>query len=90
MFIDLKYQDTTEFLAVDAIALVEKTPEDDFPYAVLLKTGHIKKLSQDLYDQIYAVLHKPSEPSPPVGEPLREIVNGALLQDFIKTKGRKD
>jgi hypothetical protein len=56
MFINLKYQDTTEFLAVDAIALVEKTPEADFPYAVLLKTGHIKKLSQHLYDQIYDAL----------------------------------
>lgn len=84
MFIDLKYQDTTEFLAIDAIALVEKTPEDDFPYAVLLKTGHIKKLSQHLYDQIYAVLHKPSETSPPLGESLREIVGNALEN----TKGR--
>ena len=36
------------------------------------------------------LLHKPSDPPPPVGEPLREIVNGALLQDFIKTKGRMD
>jgi len=86
MIINLYYQDTTEFLAVDAIALVEKTPEDDFPYALLLKTGHIKKLSQDLYDQIYAVLHKPYEPMPPVGEPLREIVGEALEN----TKGRTD
>jgi hypothetical protein len=84
IFIDLKYQDTTEFLAIDAIALVEKTHEDDFPYQVLLKTGHIKKLSQHLYDQIYAVLHKPCDPSPPVGEPLREIVGNALEN----TKGR--
>jgi hypothetical protein len=84
MFIELVYNDTTEFLAIDAIALVEKTPEADFPYAVLLKTGHIKKLSQHLYDQIYAVLHKPSEPMPPVGEPLREIVENALEN----TKGR--
>jgi hypothetical protein len=88
MFVELVYNDTTEFLAVDAIALVEKTPEDDFPYAVLLKTGHIKKLSQDLYDQIYAVLHTPSDPSPPVGEPLREIV-GEAFQEFMNTKGRK-
>ena len=77
MFIELVYNDTTEFLAIDAIALVEKTPEGDFPYAVLLKTGHIKQLSQRLYDQIYAVLHKPSKPSPLVGEPLREIVGDA-------------
>jgi hypothetical protein len=77
MFIELVYNDTTEFLAIDAIALVEKTPEGDFPYGVVLKTGHIKKLSQKLYDQIYVVLHKPSEPSPPVGEPLREIVGEA-------------
>jgi hypothetical protein len=86
MFIDLKYQDTTEFLAIDAIALVEKTPEDDFPYAVLLKTGHIKKLSQHLYDQIYAVLHNPIDPSPPVREPFR--MAGEALQEFINTKGR--
>ena len=78
MFIELVYNDTTEFLAIDAIALVEKTPEGDFPYAVLLKTGHIKKITQRLYDQFYAVLHKPSEPMPPVGEPLREIVGEAL------------
>ena len=56
---------------------VEKTPEGDFPYAVVLKTGHIKQLSQRLYEQVYAVLHKPSELSPPVGEPLREIVGEA-------------
>lgn len=61
MLIELVYGDTTEFLAIDAIALVEKTPEDDFPYAVVLKTGHIKQLSQRLYEQVYAVLHKPSE-----------------------------
>ena len=61
MFIELVYNDTTEFLAIDSIALVEKTPEGDFPYGVVLKTGHIKKISQRLYDQIYAVLHKPSE-----------------------------
>lgn len=89
MFIELVYNDTTEFLAIDAIALVEKTPEGDFPYAVLLKTGDCKKISQKLYDQIYAVLHKPSEPSPPVGEPLREIV-GDAFQDFMNTKGRTD
>ena len=77
MIIELVYNDTTEFLAIDAIALVEKTGEDDFPYAVLLKTGHIKQLSQRFYDQIYAVLHKPTEPSLPVGEPLREIVGEA-------------
>lgn len=59
--IELVYGDTTEFLSVDFIALVEKTGEDDFPYGVLLKTGHYKKISQRLYDQIYAVLHKPSE-----------------------------
>jgi hypothetical protein len=56
MFINLKYQETIEFLAIDAIALVEKTHEDDFPYQVLLKTGHIKKLSKHLYDQIYDAL----------------------------------
>lgn len=77
MLIELVYNDTTEFLAIDAIALMEKTGEDDFPYGVLLKTGHYKKISQKLYDQIYAVLHKPSEHSPPVGEPLREIVGEA-------------
>ena len=77
MLIELVYNYTTEFLAIDSIALLERTPEGDFPYAVLLKTGHIKQLSQKLYDQIYAVLHKPSEPSPPVGEPLREIVSEA-------------
>ena len=91
MFIELVYGDTTEFIAVDQIALVEATPndEDGFPYLVLLKTGHVKKISQRLYDQIYAVLHKPSEPSPPVGEPLREIVGGAF-QEFMNTKGRWD
>lgn len=83
MIIELVYGDTTEFLSVDSIALVEKTPEDDFPYAVVLKTGHIKKISQKLYDQIYAVLHKTSEPSPPVKA-------GGALQEFINTKGRTD
>ena len=67
MFITLKYKDITEFIAIDSIALVEATPndEEEFPYAVLLKTGHVKKLSQRLYNQIYAAL-SPSEPMPPV------------------------
>ena len=61
MFIELVYNNTTEFVAVDSIALVEATPndEDGFPYLLLLKTGHMKKISQRLYDQIYAVLHQP-------------------------------
>ena len=61
MFIELVYNDTTEFVAVDSIALVEATPndEDGFPYLLLLKTGHMKKISHRLYDQIYAVLHQP-------------------------------
>lgn len=34
------------------------------------------------------LLYKPSDPSPPVGEPFR--IAGEALQEFIKTKGRKD
>ncbi len=35
------------------------------------------------------LLYKPSEPMPPVGEPLREIVGEALME-FMNTKGRTD
>jgi hypothetical protein len=53
------------------------------------------KLNAEQYDELIAqldalgLLYKPSDPSPPVGEPLRGIV-GEALQEFMNTKGRKD
>lgn len=52
-------------------------------------------LTIEQYDEIMeqldrlGLIYKPSEPYPPVGEPLREIVSGAVME-FINTKGRKD
>jgi len=82
MFVTMEYDDVEEFFNTDFIVLVEKLTHEKFPYAVVFSTGHVKNISQRLYDQLAPNL----KPMPPVGEPLREIVAEALEN----TKGRKD
>jgi hypothetical protein len=64
-------------------------------YVIEFSSNHHADISPEQYDEIMAqldalgLLYKPSEPMPPVGEPLREIVGGAF-QEFMNTKGRTD
>jgi hypothetical protein len=45
----------------------------------------VARKAEELLVKVEALKCKPSDPSPPVGEPLREIVGNALEN----TKGRK-
>jgi hypothetical protein len=61
---------------------------EDMTYSFEGKLGN--KLIETLSKQgLMLTVDQPSEPMPPVGEPLREIVGGAF-QEFMNTKGRTD
>jgi hypothetical protein len=72
------------------LSKIETVYNDSVKFTVDSMKVDSKELEQiTTYLEALKLIYQPSEPMPPVGEPLREIV-GEAFQEFMNTKGRTD
>ena len=88
MFVYLTNKDG--LIRVINLSKIETVYNDSVKFTVDSMKVDSKELEQiTTYLEALKLIYQPSEPMPPVGEPLREIV-GEAFQEFMNTKGRTD